>query len=108
MGDKIPVFDEIQCPYCQETREAHDEDFYLQENRCYECNKNFIVDRTALIVLTCKRADCLNEGGHTWEDYIKTKQDKELYFLNRECLVCGKEEILTKPYRTRDSGYPNG
>lgn len=90
--------DTVECPYCGEDVEInHDDGAHYDDNRstpmqCPLCDKYFMVSVWISYSFEGQKADCLNDGEHSWE---RIRGIPKEYFENRrQCSMCGEETVI--------------
>jgi len=89
---------DVNCPYCNaEIEICHDDGFgydegILHEYECNACDNYFVFTTDIIIKHYAKKADCLNDGNHIYEE---TKTYPKRYSKLR-CKTCGDEKPLPK------------
>ena len=65
--------DDVECPYCEKWQGIdHDdgagyEEDVLHQQECRDCGKIFVFTTSIIYSYGAEKADCLNEGEHTFE-----------------------------------------
>lgn len=89
---------DIECPYCGEDLEInHDDGAGYEENRlheqqCHHCEKYFVFTTYISYSYEPYKADCLNEGEHTF----KATRTYPKECTEMECTQCGERRKPTE------------
>lgn len=88
---------DLECPYCEKELEiCHDDGFGYEEGvkhkmQCDGCGKHFVFETSISFYYEPEKADCLNDGNHTWK--ATTTFPKE--YTDMECTMCGERRRPT-------------
>lgn len=86
---------DVDCPYCGEGQEINHDDGYgyeedqTHEQHCSDCGKSFAYTTSISYHYEASKAECLNDGEHTWE---KMKIYPNHWPDAKYCTGCGLEE----------------
>jgi hypothetical protein len=88
---------DFDCPYCGEPFEVcHDDGHGYAEgvkhhDRCRSCDKAFVFETSICFYFEPERADCLNDGQHSW----KATRSYPVESTRMQCAHCGDERKPT-------------
>jgi len=91
-----------RCPYCGGDIEINHDDGYgyseyeIHQQECGNCGKSFAFTTSSVIYYHLKKADCLNDGEHSYQETITYPRR----YTKLKCLQCGDEKPLPdeRPY----------
>ena len=95
---------DIECPYCNHEFKVDSEGWneHMEEDsiedECPKCEKRFSYSRSVTIHLESRKADCLNDGKHVFEQIVG---HPKIHFRGKyECKYCSEtrhveEELAT-------------
>lgn len=89
--------DDARCPYCKEPQEINHDDGYgyeegeLHSQQCGDCDKYFTYTTSISFYYETDKADCLNDGEHTYKPTITYPVE----CTRMECTQCGGERQPT-------------
>lgn len=96
----MPYYD-IECPYCEEGININHDDGYGYEEgvkhnqECDHCGKTFVYETSISFYYEVEKADCLNDGEHTWE----VQRGYPRFLLGMKCSECGEVRQPTEEER---------
>ncbi len=88
---------DLECPYCQSGQDVcHDDgegyqEDCLHEMECSNCEKMFTFDTSIIFYYKAHKADCLNEGEHSF----KSTRTFPKECTRMECEACDKQREPT-------------
>ena len=91
---------DTNCPYCNAGIEiCHDDGYGYNEDEkynqeCGACGKRFVFETTLVFYYETQKADCLNDGEHSWQ----TTNTYPKRYAKLECEFCGEREDLPKDH----------
>lgn len=89
--------EDVNCPYCGESQSIDHDDCHgytedeLHQQQCGECSKYFVFTTSISYYYTPHKADCLNDGSHTFK--LTNTYPKEASKMR--CSQCEEERRLT-------------
>lgn len=92
---------DIRCPYCNVEQEICHDDGYgyeedgLHQQECDSCDKTFTYETSISFYYEAFKADCLNDGEHTYKAVIRFP----MVIFNKVCVRCSQcEDEKNVPY----------
>lgn len=89
---------DMECPYCGAGQEVcHDDgagyaEAELHQHQCSECEKYFVFNTSISFYYDPKKADCLNDGQHTF----KATTTIPIEYTRMECTQCDERRDPTE------------
>lgn len=89
---------DVRCPYCDSWQEInHDDGYGYSENEthqqeCDNCDKSFSYTTSIMYVYEAEKADCLNDGDHTWKRTFTVPVE----CTRMHCTQCGETRKCTE------------
>lgn len=94
---------DTNCPYCNaEVDICHDDGYGYEEDKthsqeCGSCGKTFTYMTSISFNYDCEKADCLNDGEHTWKPTTTVPK----FFTVMECTQCHEKRKPTDEERVK-------
>jgi hypothetical protein len=95
-------YEEIECPYCEHAYDlCHDDGAFYnegqsEEEKCPNCEKHFLVHSSMSWNFNAEKAECLNDGNHSWVKAYSEANIKNHPDLGKreKCETCGRTRVL--------------
>lgn len=96
-------YEEIECPYCEHAYDlCHDDGAFYnneddpEEEECPKCDKHFLVHSSMRWDFEAEKAECLNDGNHSWKKrYSETSIKNYPELAKKEnCETCRRQRTI--------------